>query len=114
MGEPGGLGFGLDLKGFQASVEFVDMQTHSLKPSGATDMHFLYMDGMIRGFGDAEGRCLAARVIEVRGCSQTMSAKSERVFAPYPSCSVIVCLWLPPPSFVRLVSSCPLLHKQLF
>ena len=60
LGEPQELGFGLDLKGFQTTVQFTDMQVsvffysqfwniaiwflqvHSLKPSGATDMQFLY------------------------------------------------------------------------
>merc|ERR1719342_384698 len=64
LGEPQQRGFGLDLKGFQSTVQFTDMQVHSLKPSGGTDMQFLYQDGLIRGFGDAAGRCVSVRDIE--------------------------------------------------
>merc|ERR1739838_826360 len=61
LGEPQGLGFGLDLKGFQSTVEFVDMQAHSLKQQGGTDMQFALNNSMIIGYGDALGRCVGAR-----------------------------------------------------
>ena len=51
LGEPQQLGFGLDLKGFQTTIEFVDMQAHSLTPTGGTDMQFSLVDNLIMGFG---------------------------------------------------------------
>ena len=51
LGEPQELGFGLDLKGFQSSIEFVDMQAHSLKPQGGTDMNFILNNSLIMGYG---------------------------------------------------------------
>ena len=49
--EPSNLGFGLDLKGYQGTVEFVDMQAHSLKLEGGSDMHFTMKNNMIFGQG---------------------------------------------------------------
>ena len=51
MEEPQGLGFGLDLKGFQSTIEFVDMQAHSLKTQGGSDMHFYLNNSLIMGSG---------------------------------------------------------------
>merc|ERR1712010_278846 len=53
--EPEQLGFGLDLQGHGAGVLFTDMQAHSLKPTGGTDMQFNITENQIQGFGDAEG-----------------------------------------------------------
>ena len=82
LGEPQQLGFGLDLKGFQTTIEFVDMQAHSLKPTGGTDMQFSLVDNLIMGLGvrlssylnhnhltlsqfqDAAGHCVAARSMD--------------------------------------------------
>ena len=54
------------VQGFAAGVQFTDMQAHSLKPSGGTDMQFNITKNQIQGFGDAEGHCVAARHLHVR------------------------------------------------
>merc|ERR1712037_748238 len=66
LDEPSQLGFGIDLQGHGAGVLFTDMQAHSLKPSGGTDMQFNVTENLIRGFGDADGHCVAARHLHVR------------------------------------------------
>ena len=55
----------LIVQGHGAAVQFTDMQAHSLKPSGGTDMQFNITENQIRGFGDAEGHCVAARHLHV-------------------------------------------------
>eukprot|EP00092_Neocalanus_flemingeri_P082685 GFUD01103630.1.p1 GENE.GFUD01103630.1~~GFUD01103630.1.p1 ORF type:complete len:172 (+),score=41.57 GFUD01103630.1:73-588(+) len=64
LGEPNILGFGLNLPGEGSSVEFVDLTAHSLKPIGAPDMQFFLENGLIIGYADAEGRCVAARSMD--------------------------------------------------
>merc|ERR1711962_1595993 len=61
LDEPSAFGFGLDLQGFGVNVQFTDMQAHSLKPSGGTDMQFNMTNNQIRGYGDGEGHCVAVR-----------------------------------------------------
>merc|ERR1711934_1263929 len=63
--EPEQLGFWLDLQGHGAGVLFTDMQAHSLKPTGGTDMQFNITENQIQGFGDADGHCVAARNLHV-------------------------------------------------
>merc|ERR1712172_254631 len=65
LDEPSQLGFGLDLQGHGSAVQFTDMQAHSLKPSGGTDMQFNITENQILGFGDAEGHCVAAKHLHV-------------------------------------------------
>merc|ERR1711928_76948 len=65
LDEPSAFGFGLDLQGFGVNVRFTDMQAHSLKPSGGTDMQFNMTNNQIRGYGDGEGHCVAVRHLHV-------------------------------------------------
>ena len=95
--------FSHNVQGFAAGILFTDMQAHSLKPSGGTDiivwrifgysnifeyfpprifvriifvtkfhirhtmtdMQFNVTENQIRGFGDADGHCVAARHLHV-------------------------------------------------
>jgi len=63
LDEQNDVGWCLDLKGFGASIEFIDMQTHSCKDTG-DDVNFAIGDGRVWGAGASEGRCLRARSAE--------------------------------------------------
>ena len=54
------------VQGHGAGVLFTDMQAHSLKPTGGTDMQFNITENQIQGFGDADGHCVAARNLHVK------------------------------------------------
>ena len=67
-GEPFDHGWGIDIPGFGASLNFTGIQAHTLKPArvGNSDGHVKYEEvgeglGLIRFTEDGAGRCLAAR-----------------------------------------------------
>ena len=71
-GEPFDHGWGIDIPGFGASLNFTGIQAHTLKPAsvGNSDGHMKYeevgegiigSEGLIRFTEDGAGRCLTAR-----------------------------------------------------
>ena len=84
------------VQGHGAGVLFTDMQAHSLKPSGGTDMQFNVTENLIRGFGDADGHCVAARHLHVRVSLKFMQKMSILIGGQFcPWLSTLQSRWRP-------------------
>ena len=65
LDEPYGNGWGMDLPGYGDTMQFTDVQTHTLKPgNGSTsgDMNQVFVGDMIVFVNDGEGHCMQVSV----------------------------------------------------
>ena len=65
LDEPYGNGWGMDLPGYGDTMQFTDVQTHTLKPGNAStsgDMNQVFVGDMIVFVNDGEGHCMQVSV----------------------------------------------------
>ena len=61
LDEPYGYGWGIDLPGYGDTMQFTDVQTHTLKPGNAStsgDMNQVLEGDLIMFLNDGEGHCM--------------------------------------------------------